>query len=155
MTRDVEQSRRYAGGFSVLELIVTLALVAVVAALGVLSHHALRPEINLSMAARQVVMDLKVARMRAVARNVNHRIVFPTGDSSYRLQHKTGTTYSDDGQPVPLPAGIVIASCTATASAIGFKPRGNAATFGTVTLQNGKGEARRVIVDIAGEVRVQ
>jgi len=146
---------KHASGFSVLELIVVLSLAAILAAFGVLSHQAMQPEINLSMAARQVVMDLKVTRLRAVARNVNHRILFPAGNSSYRLQHKSGSTYSDDGNPVPLPRGIVIASCTATASAIGFKPRGNAATFGTVTLQNGKGDARRVVVDIAGEVRVQ
>src|SRR5215510_11831618 len=93
-------------GFSLLELLVVLALAAVLAGIGALNHHAVRPRMNLAMAARQVVMDLKVARMRAVARNANHRIVFPNG-GSYLRQRKQGSTYVDDGPAIVLPPGIV------------------------------------------------
>lgn len=144
-----------ASGFSVLELIVVVSLASVLAAIGVLGHQALRPSLNLSMATRQVVMDLKVARMSAIARNLTNRVVFASGGSQYQLQRKTGSSYSNEGAPVVLPQGIVIADCTAVGSAISFRPRGNAGSFGTVTIQNGKGDVRRVIVDIAGQVRVQ
>jgi prepilin-type N-terminal cleavage/methylation domain-containing protein len=142
-------------GFSLLELLVVVALASVLAGIGALNHHAMQPGLRLGMAARQVVMELKVARMHAVARNVNHRVVFPGGGTSYQRQRKAGSVYIDEGTPVALPPGIVIAGCNAVASAIGFRPRGNAATFGTVTIQNTRGETRRIIVDIAGEVRVQ
>jgi len=132
-----------------------LSLASVLAGIGVLSHQAMRPTLDLSAAARQVVMDLKVARMRAAAENVNHRIVFTAGAGSYQPQRKNGSGYSDTGTPVPLPRGIVVVDCNANGSAIGFRPRGNAATFGTVTMRNGKGDVRLVIVNIAGQVRVQ
>ncbi len=143
------------GGFSILELVVTLALASILAGISVLGHQALRPGLNLSMAARQVVMDLQVSRMRAVARNTTHRIVFGRGGSSYQPQRWLGSSYENDGLPVTLPQGITVIDCTAKDATISFRPRGNAGSFGTVTMQNAKGDVRRVIVDIAGQVRVQ
>jgi prepilin-type N-terminal cleavage/methylation domain-containing protein len=141
-------------GFSLFELIVTVALMSILGAIGALGHRAMRPGLDLSSAARQVVMDLKVTRMRAVARNVNHRIVFAEGGGSYQPQRKVGSQYSDEGPPVSLPSGIAILNCSALNAAIGFRPRGNATTFGTVTLRNAVGATRQVVVDIAGGVRM-
>jgi len=145
----------HASGFSLLELIIALSIASILAGIGVLSHHAMRPNLDLSLAARQVAMDLQVTRMRAVATNVNHRLVFRAGSAGYQPQYKNGNDYLNEGAAVALPRGITIASCTATGSAIGFRPRGNAATFGTVTIENEKGYARHVVVDIAGQVRVE
>jgi prepilin-type N-terminal cleavage/methylation domain-containing protein len=149
------RSGSVAGGFSLLELVVVLSLASILAGIGVLSHQAIRPVLDLSAAARQVVMDLKVVRMRAAAENVNHRIVFTAGTGSYQPQRKSGGGYSNTVGPVLLPRGIIVVACSANGSAIGFRPRGNAATFGTVTLSNGKGDVRSVIVNIVGQVRVQ
>jgi hypothetical protein len=107
------------------------------------------------MAARQVMMDLKQARMRAVAAHQNYRIVFATGSASYQRQRKAASSYQDDGGPASLPPGIVIADCTAPSDAISFVPRGSAGSFGTVTVRNHRGEARSVTVNITGQVRVQ
>ena len=153
--RDAAAGRLAGHGFSLLELVVVLSVASVLAGIGVLSHHALRPRLDLRDAARQVVMDLKVARLRAAAENVNHRIVFTDGGGTYQPQRKSGSSYTNTAPPVALPQGIVVADCTANGNAIGFKPRGNAATFGTVTIRNRLGEARQIVVDIAGQVRVQ
>ncbi len=132
-----------------------LSLASILAGIAALSHHALRPRLDLRDAARQVVMDLKVARLRAAAENVNHRIVFTNGGGTYQPQRKNGSSYTNTAPAVPLPPDIVVADCTANGNAIGFRPRGNAATFGTVTIRNRFGEARQIVVDIAGQVRVQ
>jgi prepilin-type N-terminal cleavage/methylation domain-containing protein len=142
-------------GFSILELVVTLGLASILAGISVLNHNALRPRLNLGMATRQVVMDLQLTRMRAVAHNANQRIVFSDGGTGYQLQRQTGTAYDDDGAAVALPPGITVVDCTAGNSTITFRPRGNASSFGTVTLANTTGDVRRVVVDIAGQVRVQ
>jgi prepilin-type N-terminal cleavage/methylation domain-containing protein len=141
-------------GLSLVELIIVLSLVSILAGLGVLAHQALRPQLNLSMAARQLMMDLKMVRMRAVADHVNYRVVFPGGSASYRTQRKATSGYQDEGRPVSLPPGVLIADCTARDEAISFVARGNAGSFGTVTIRNEKGEVRHVSVNIAGQMRV-
>lgn len=145
----------HADGFSLLELIITLSLASILAGISVLSHRALRPSLDLGTATRQVVMDLKVARMRAVSSNVNHRVVFREGGNTYQSQYKNGSGYLDDGVGIALPRGIVIAACTAKDAAISFRPRGNASSFGTVIIRNANGDVRHIIVDIAGQVRAE
>lgn len=140
---------------SLLEVLVGLALMAVLAGVSVLHHQAMRPALDLRVAARQVVLDLRLARMRAITENVSRRVVFPNGADGYQHQRKSGGFYVDDGVVVRLPHGILISDCTATENGISFKPRGNAASFGTVTLRNRNGEAQQVVVDIAGQARVQ
>jgi len=142
-------------GFTLFELVAVISLTSILAAIGVLNHRAMRPGLDLSAAARQVVMDLKVARMRAAALGVNHRIIFPDGGTSYQPQRQSGAGYTAAGAVVWLPHDIVVADCSANNDAIGFRPRGNAASFGTVTLRNSRGEVRQVIVNINGQVRVQ
>jgi len=142
-------------GFSLLELMVVVSIAAILGGISVLSQQAMRPRLDLAMAARQVAMDLKVARMHAVTDNTNYRVVFPDSSARYQHQRKNGNDYVDDGVTTALPRGIVIAECTASDNAISFRPRGNAATFGTVALRNANGDVRKIIVDIAGEVRVQ
>jgi Tfp pilus assembly protein FimT len=142
-------------GISVLELVIVLAVGSVVLGVTALSHRAVRPRLDLSMAARQVAMDLKLTRMRAITEHLNHRLVFADGASAYQRQRKTSSSYADDGGRIPLPAGVVIADCTAAGGAITFRPRGNAESFGTITLHNARGDQQQVVVDIAGQVRVQ
>ncbi|MFQ5667201.1 MAG: GspH/FimT family pseudopilin [Candidatus Binatia bacterium] len=142
-------------GFSLLELIVVLSLVSILAGIGVLSHQVLRPTLDLSAGTRQVVMALKIARMRAVTQNTSHRVVFTKGAGGYQLQRRGAAGYVDAGARARLPPGVVVVACSARNAAISFRPRGNPGSFGTVVMQNGQGEVRRVIVDMAGQVRVQ
>lgn len=144
-----------ARAFSLLELIAALSLLSVLGAVAVLSHQAMRPGLDLNAAARQIVMDLKVARMRAVARNTNERIVFTAASDTYQTQQKAGDTYTNDGVATALPRGIVVVECTARDAAISFRPRGTAGNFGTVSMRNSRGDVRQVVVDIAGQVRLQ
>jgi prepilin-type N-terminal cleavage/methylation domain-containing protein len=141
-------------GLSLLELIIVLSLASILAGIGVLEHQALRPRLNLGLAARQVVMDLKMARMHAVTDHVNYRVLFSDGSRTYQAQQKSGTGYKDDGLPVSLPEGIVVTDCTARDHSISFVPRGNAGSFGTITIRNTKGDECHVSVNIAGQVRV-
>ncbi len=144
----------HASGLTLLELVIVLSIASVLAGTTVLAHQALRPGLILSMAARQVVMDLKIARMRAVTDHVSYRLRFPGGSGTYQAQRKSGTGYDDEGRPVPLPQGIIVVDCTGRDQSISFVPRGNAGSFGTVTIGNARGEARHISVNIAGQVRV-
>jgi len=149
------RARRHSHGLTLLELIVALTLVAVLLGAAMFGYSRMRDELRLNQAARQVMLDLAVMRTRALADNTGWRLVFDHDRDSYQPQQQIGNAYQDDGTATTLPAGIDLTGCTASGSAVTFCPRGNAATFGTITLCNSAGRVRQVVVDIAGRIRVQ
>lgn len=142
-------------GLTLLELIVAAAFVAVLSGTAIVQWAHLQDGFALHTGAWQVMLDLLAVRVRAAATNSTHRVVFPSGADAYVAQVRQGGTYTATGPPVALPRGVRILRCNATGQAITFRPRGNAATFGTIVLQNRAGRERSVIVDIAGRVRFQ
>lgn len=143
-------------GFSLLELLLVISLIAVLAGTALVTGPRLFAGWRLAAAARQIVMDLKLARARAILTSATHRVHFFTADSTYRHERQRPSgTYDPITPATRLPADVAIANCTAAGSGISFRPRGNAGAFGTVSLRNGYGEQRAVVVDIVGRVRVQ
>lgn len=141
-------------GFTLLELVVVLSLLTALAGIAVLGHAALRDRLALWTAARQVAMHLNLTRLQAIRDNVDRQLVFTPASERYQPQRLQGSTFVDAGAALPLPAGTVIAACTAPEHAIRFRSRGNALQFGAITLRNRRLQQRRVIVSIAGHVRV-
>ncbi|HVN85639.1 MAG TPA: GspH/FimT family protein [Candidatus Binatia bacterium] len=140
-------------GLTLLEVVVALSVSAVLAGTCVLAYAKMLDDIRLNHATRQILLDLAATRTRALADNTGHRLVFlPT--NTYQPQVQINTKYTDEAVPVVLPTGIDLTGCTASGSAVTFRPRGNAATFGTITVRNRSGHERRVIVDIAGRIRI-
>ena len=144
-----------ARGFTLLELVVAVGLIGVLTSLAAFRAVAWLPELRLEMATRQIVLDLRRSRGQAMAEQRHRRLVFTPADETYRLQHRAGAVYENEGAPVSLPPAIDLVDCSAANAAIGFAPRGTAASFGRVTLRNRNGRERQVIVDMVGRVRVQ
>jgi Tfp pilus assembly protein FimT len=142
-------------GRTLLDLLGALALAAIVAAAAVLNLPAAFTGWRLNAAVRQAALDLKVARTRAIAAGVNHRVRFSLAATAYQPERQDGSAYVASGPPVALPRGVFIAGCTAAGASVTFRPRGHASTFGTLTLRNEAGAQRRLIVDIAGRMRVE
>ncbi len=142
-------------GTSLLELLTAMALSAAIAGTALLGYRSMLAQWRLSAAARQVVMDLKVARTRAITQSAAQRIHFAIADRRYQRQREVGARYTDDGPPTALPDGVETRDCTARGGNIAFQPRGHASSFGSVTLVNRDGAQRRIVVDIAGRVRVE
>lgn len=132
-----------------------LGCLGLLGATAALNWHGWRADLALQAATRQVVADLAFARLRAAATNRSHRLLVEAGEAAYRIQGNSDSGYQDVRRPVRLPFGVQVASCNASGGAFTFRPRGNAATFGTLTLRNDAGRERLVVVDIAGRVRVQ
>src|SRR6266404_1941594 len=120
-----------ARGFTLLEVLVVLGIIAVLSGIAVWSARAWAPDLQLNSAARQVVLDLRLARSRAITDHQNHRLVFAPATDSYRRQHRVGGVYEDEGANVSLPWGVDLVDCSALGKAITFAPRGTASTFGT------------------------
>ena len=143
-------------GLTLIELLVVFALVAILSAIALPAYGRMLAGWRLDAAARQVVLDLGVARLRAIAESTGHRLRFPTPAAAYGHEREDDTgRYAPLGRPRALPEGVQIVRCTARGSAVTFRPRGQASTFGTITLRAASGGERRVIVDIAGRARIE
>ncbi len=143
-------------GLSLIEVLVALSLAVGIAGTALVRYGAMLSSWRLNAAARQVVMDLKLTRARAISADADHRLRFTDHATSYQRQRKLPSgAYVDDGVAIPLPVEVEVVGCNALGSGITFRPRGHASTFGTITLANAEGGQRRVVVDIVGRMRVE
>ena len=81
-------------GFSILELIVVVAIVAVVTGIFIPVYFSMKPTIRVNGAARQIQGDFMWARMRALSENNNYVIAF--GSEGPNLTNNTYYIYDDD-----------------------------------------------------------
>lgn len=131
-------------GFSVLELIVALALAGILAAIALPGWSRLLPSYQLDGSARQVQSELHAIKMRAVSQNTSFQLAYLADSSQYMIQ--------SDGKVLatkPLPQGIVITK----AGSVLFSPRGTAVA-NRVRLRNSTGLCKQVVVSATGRIRV-
>ena len=143
-------------GFTLFELLIAIALIAVLSGAALIGYQRALAGWRLNAAARQVVMDLKLTRARAILDSATHRLRFAVPGTTYQHERQRPSgTYDGVGPPIGLPSDVEIADCSGAGSGISFRPRGQAGAFGTVTLRNHDGDQRAVVVDIVGRTRVQ
>jgi prepilin-type N-terminal cleavage/methylation domain-containing protein len=73
-------------GFTILELMVTLGILAVVLTIAIPNFQRISINGNLKTAARDIVADFNALRARAMANNKAYQIVFNVGGNSYTIQ---------------------------------------------------------------------
>lgn len=144
-----------ASGFTLLELIVAIAIASVVMGIAIPSFLSWMPTLRLSSGARQVAMDLQVARMKAISQNVKYRLNFVTA-TSYTFEKDADNNGVFDSPaesgPFSLPDGITVTATGALASE--FQPRGTVNVASEITLQNGNSETKKVQVAVVGRVKL-
>ncbi len=143
------------GGFTLVELLIVLALLSIVAAISVPMLNRYATNADLKTAARSVAADLAAAKQRAVEENLDvYRITFSVEGNQYTLSRTdTGVTLwtrtvSSFGN------GIVISAINfGGAAVVSFQKRGTL-TAGTATLQNSRGSTAIVETNITGRTHV-
>ena len=88
-------------GLSLIELLVVVAIIAIVVGIAVPSYYRLKPTIRINGAARQIVGDLMWAKMKAVSENNKYAIVFGTSTTS--LASNAYNIYDDDNDDMDNP----------------------------------------------------
>ena len=137
-------------GFTLLELLVVLAILAILGAVAIPVGSVLLPAFALNGAARQIQSELHKIKRQAIAENVTFRLAFSETEDDYTIERVGGTTTQQGIKP--LPNGIDIRN----AITLGFTPRGTATpgTGGTVKLCNSKGTGTNIVLSSTGRVRI-
>ena len=138
---DVDESN---DGFSTLELLASVTLMGIIAAIALPNWRSIFPNYSLNNSIRQVQSELHHLKMRAVAENVGFELTYQVGANQY--------TISRDSQILatkPLAEGTSISK----AGTITFSPRGTAGG-NRVRLISADGRCRQVVVSATGRVRV-
>ncbi|HWP58740.1 MAG TPA: GspH/FimT family pseudopilin [Candidatus Acidoferrales bacterium] len=143
--------RKYQG-FTLIEILVVLAVLTILAAIALPGWGELLPGLRLNSAARQIQSELHRLKAGAVAANTDLQLVFAS--RQYSIERKNDTLWEPTGETRHLPEGIDIRSTTVPR--LGFTPRGTAlpGTGGTVRLCNVYGAGRNVVVSSTGRIRL-
>ena len=157
-------------GITLMELIIVMAIIALGAVLMVPNIAGWIPNYRLRSATRDVVSTLRVAQMKAVARNMDHRVTFDPGEGSYFIMRRTTAgmnnwvkiTVSDevaagaDDAKQFLPTGVQFDSVNFPTAVNNpeFYPN-STASGGNVVLKNSKGTLKTIIVaPTTGRIRI-
>lgn len=90
-------------GFSLIELIVVITIIAVVAGILIPVYSSMKPTIQINGAARQIQGDLMWAKMRAVSENNDYVVVFGSaGATDPDLSNNTYYIYDDNDGDIDL-----------------------------------------------------
>ena len=138
-------------GFTVIELIVVLAVALIVMGVALPNMISWLPNYRLSSGARQVAGDLQLARMKAISQNTKYRLIFGSLPStSYTIEKDNGGFATESG-PFSLPDGITVTVVSATSE---FQARGTVNAASVITLQNINSLTKQVQISIVGRVAI-
>ena len=146
-------------GFTLIELVVVMVIIATGALLLVPNIGAWLPNYRLKSAARDIVSTMRTAQVKAVSNNIQYRVnlndVEIEAPGCYILQCNSGGVWVNDGAPQTLPTGITMNTDQLPAGRVIFNPNSTSST-GSVTLQNRRGMLRKITITPAtGRIRIE
>jgi prepilin-type N-terminal cleavage/methylation domain-containing protein len=131
-------------GYSLIELVVAVALAGILAATALPGWNKLLPSYQLDSSVRQFQSELHNIKMRAAAENVGFQLVYANGAANYTIQRDSAVLVTK-----PLPAGVVVTN----GGIISFSPRGTASA-NRIRLRSSDGTCKQVVVSPTGRVRI-
>jgi prepilin-type N-terminal cleavage/methylation domain-containing protein len=142
-------------GFSLIELMIVIALISIVSAIAVPMWQRYAANTNLKTAAREVMADLSNAKQQAVEENLDvYRLTFNVAGNNYALSRTdTGVTLWTKSL-ASFGNGILIDSVTFSGSEVRFQKRGTVSN-GRLILRNGLGSTATITVNITGRTYVE
>ncbi len=151
--------RRALGGFSLLELVMILAIVATIAAIAAPRYTNSLFRYRAESAARRVVADLALAQQTAMTTSSSRTVTFDTGTHSYtipgvRALDGTGVTYTVSLLDPPYEARIFSVSLGGDA-AVTFDGYGLPDSDGTVVIEVGDVQMTVALEATTGTAAVQ
>jgi prepilin-type N-terminal cleavage/methylation domain-containing protein len=138
------KNRTRRSGFSTIELVVVLAIAAIIAAIALPGWKSWSHNAALNSSIRQIQSELHAIKMRAAAENVGFQFAYLQDANEYTVQRD-----SKPLQTKPITQGTTITK----SGTISFSPRGTAGS-NRVRLRNAAGACRQIVVSATGRVRI-
>lgn len=142
-------------GFTLTELMIVVALAAILAAIAVPNIMAQMPRYRLNGAARQVLGDLMAARMQAVSQNNEIKVFFLDNHRYTILDDNDNDGTADAGESTQtrdIQTDYPDVTFASNNDPI-FQPNGTASNLATITLSNTSG-SHSITISSAGRVRI-
>ena len=148
-------------GFTLVELVVVIFILAIISAIGGLVLHNYTLNRNLRTAARDIASDFAIYKERAVSDNITYQIAFNTAlPGSYTIQSVVNAVVTNltTKSPSSFGSDVRIISATFGAGAsqtVIFSPRGTVSPLGNavldgVVLQNSRNSQATITVNLTG-----
>lgn len=139
-------------GFSLVELMIVVAILAILGAIAVPSFQRYAIDSDLKSAARDIQGDFFLYKERAIAENRQYAIAFNVGANNYTINDTPSITKT----PSSFRSDISLTGTTG-GSPIGtyeIQPRGTVAP-GTISLINSRNSTATITINITGKTYVQ
>lgn len=138
---------------TLVELLVSLGILAVTISLAAVFIRFQKPNIELYQGARELRAALSSARERALTDQQHYKIHFTVPANQYELKAvSSGATL----QTYTLPGSVQYYNVGPFLNdAIIFNPTGGAEQTGAVSLQNSDGQQKNIIISPAGYVKIE
>src|SRR5206468_10860204 len=93
-------------GFTLLELVCVLGVLSVLLAIALPRISAVLPGLLVDQAARRIVSELELARVKAVNRNTRVRMTCELGAAQYRVEIESEGHFDPEGGVQTVPSGV-------------------------------------------------
>ena len=148
------------GGFTLIEVVITVAIVGVLAMIAVPNMIGWRQERQMQGTARVFYSDLQLARFTAIreAETVSFIFAAPSGDYSLFIDPNQNYVL-DAGEKLlnseTMPAGVTVENVTLAGNRTQFNSRGMAAETGNLDFTNSRGDRLTIYLNSLGRMSMQ
>jgi prepilin-type N-terminal cleavage/methylation domain-containing protein len=170
ITQSELTTMRKNSGFTLVELMTTIAIIAVLASVAIPNMIAWLPDYRLRSGAAEMLSALQLARLTAIKENAHVTVQFDTGSDEYLVFLDNGEGAGEPGNGIQdgtekalrsakmVPdAQIDNVGFSGGLSRVSFTGRGLTKGFqvGTVRLENSKGHQKEIVVNMTGRCRIK
>ncbi len=143
-------------GLTLLELLVVMAIIAIVAGFALFGFDSARANLLLTNSARELASHLESARLDSIRRRALPQAanVTFTASNTYTINMDfdgNGTIAVSEARVITLPAGMTVTSPSSFPATITFDWRGRTAGQ-TITMQNPHSETSGLVVTASGDI---